>query len=136
MGFCSYHDKLTGACSTYAACRTTAAKGRTDVHAAVQVAEQGRMAEYKAAQHVKCFLGVFEATPAEQPAKLQACMDAVITTTQFEIAYHEPPQEATCDTTPVATYPCEAKWLSDRYESKDWFAQAPTVACTACVHLR
>merc|ERR1719293_108256 len=56
-------------------------------------------------------------------------------TSNLDITYHEPSSEIECVTGHVATYPCVSQWVADHYESKEWFSEAPTRACTACAEI-
>lgn len=134
--FCRYHEKLTGACSDYSSCRAGKTQKQDEVHEAVQLAEVARKAVFTAATRIQCLQDVFLlAGPVEQRHKLESCMNATTSTSELDITYHAAPPEQSCDAEPVTTHPCTGEWARDFYETKEWYAGAPTATCTPCLHL-
>jgi len=130
--FCSYRGTLIGSCSGYAECRTAEEKKYAEGENSTRTRLNGRKAELKSVEHIRCLLTVFEVSPAKQPEKLEECRGVEVSddlVASMSITYPEVPDEDPCDVSPVETYPCMDEWIDDHYKSRAWYENASTAAC-------
>jgi len=132
MAACIYHHELITTRSFYNTCRSSREAELEQVHAAVRVTEAGRKAEFTSASHIKCLLDVFDADPENKQQSYLRCSRETWSTSKFDIVYHD--SLSASDLHPDPIVPCSTEWLYDKYESKPWYAEAPTKLCIACPH--
>jgi len=129
--FCSYGLLLTTTCQDYDKCYAEKGKTYTTVIKDVKVDEASRKAEFEAAKHVICFVGVLKAKAADKKKELTACKGKTYSTAQLDMTYPTASSKATCDVSPVASKPCDASFISTHY-SAAWSTLAPVKKCTPC----
>lgn len=131
--FCAYYQEVSSKCVSYSTCRENTISARSTVHASVSLAERANKAATTSALKIQCFLGVLKSSNAtDQQSLLSGCLNSSISNPLSDIFYYDIPPALPCDTSVVATKPCDSQWEPDRYISKPWYAKAPTSNCTQC----
>merc|ERR1719210_988824 len=129
--FCSYGEKLTDTCQDYADCHSDKSAEYLDSNKQIKVAETSRKTEFVAAKMVICFVGVLKAKPAEKSKDLKACIAKNYSTSHLDMSYPDLPSAATCDSSPVASKPCDSDFVSTHYGAS-WSKKAPAATCVPC----
>jgi len=129
-GFCQYATLLETTCDTQEMCFSRDIKLMNEGDADVKVAEAARAADCEVGNKVKCYLKVFEEEDnKEKPKVLEKCKSLKFTCPD-SIHFPPAPKPTTC--TPEPHVPCDEPWLEKEYESKSWYAKAPTAPCHPC----
>jgi len=126
--FCDQQRIMANSCSRCAA----KIADQESVHAAVNITEHGRKGAVVAARRIQCYLALLGADHQQRTASLDNCSSLHPSTSDLDIVYHPAPQGPECNSSAPHATPCGEEWLAQHYQSKDWYAGAPTAACTPC----
>lgn len=131
QSFCTYASQLTTLCDGQEACRNAAIEHFNKTVTHVHETEIVRKADYRAAKHILCFFGVFDAPDADKNTVLQECKGKTYDTSNLTIIVPGIPDAMPC--TPETHQPCDPTWTQAEYGSQTWHSTAPTTDCTPCV---
>lgn len=128
--YCTFAFSKETACNNQIRCRNEKLAARNATHDAVSVSEAARKADYVTGKLIKCYFDVFEASNTDKPATLDTCAKLAVSTSQFDVVYHEVPAAAPCR--PVDFQPDDREWISREYDN----LPAAATVCTPCVQVR
>ncbi|CAE7531620.1 unnamed protein product [Symbiodinium natans] len=94
--------------------------------------EGSRKATFQAAEKVLCLVTEM-LKPVVKEADIAKCDKLMVDTSSLTLpAFRKAPPAPICDTSAVATFPCEKGFLPLYYTGQDWYDAAPTDPCTPC----
>ena len=134
--FCDYTSGLSEGCTTHSTCLSKRGREKDAVDKDVRVAENARKHQYVSAVHIICYVEVIlldNSTVKKQ--KMQQCgsLNAnASSAAHLDIVYPQAPTPSTCDLAPIASPPCSANWINQRYQAKGWFTKVQNDPCIAC----
>ncbi|CAE7190978.1 unnamed protein product [Symbiodinium sp. KB8] len=125
--FCQYRARLTETCGELEACSLRLGQRLADGadEALLEKAEVWRTRVLNAEAAAQCFLESFSSST--DPS---GCENVVANTSNLDLPF---PGLAACDTSAVATFPCQEEWMQQYYTRKPWYGPSATLAaCRAC----
>lgn len=132
MDFCLYGSSLANVCSEQEDCMATQISARNKVHEHVKVAEEALKAHYRSAVNVRCVMGVFTSEDAKKLELLNKCTSADVDRSFLNVTYHNIPEAAACDLSPISSKPCDDEWVRQELADQSWSAEAPAHPCVSC----
>ncbi|CAE7568037.1 GPA3 [Symbiodinium natans] len=129
--FCEYRQQLTDSCLAMDTCYRNVNETFHELLVTIATSGSRREASFIAATKVICYIQVLK-TNLTQPA-VQACQDLVVDTSGIDVDIPVPATKQTCDTSPVADYPCNASWQQEEYFDKSWYTGTPQIEPDTCI---
>ncbi|CAE7255705.1 unnamed protein product [Symbiodinium natans] len=129
--FCEYRQQLSDSCIAVDSCHENANATWHELLVSIAASDVRRESSFIAATKVICYIQVLQSN-LTQPA-VQECQDLTADTSVINVNIPTPAGIATCDASPVATFPCEAAWLDMEYFNKSWYTQQPQILPDTCI---
>ena len=104
--FCEYRQQLSDSCIAVDSCHENANATWHELLVSIAASDVRRESSFIAATKVICYIQVLQSN-LTQPA-VQECQDLTADTSVINVNIPTPAGIATCDASPVATFPCEA----------------------------
>eukprot|EP00413_Alexandrium_margalefii_P012761 CAMPEP_0204532908 /NCGR_PEP_ID=MMETSP0661-20131031/11983_1 /ASSEMBLY_ACC=CAM_ASM_000606 /TAXON_ID=109239 /ORGANISM="Alexandrium margalefi, Strain AMGDE01CS-322" /LENGTH=623 /DNA_ID=CAMNT_0051539197 /DNA_START=74 /DNA_END=1945 /DNA_ORIENTATION=- len=129
--YCFYRAKLRSTCSAYAGCHRDRSAKYTATTQRVQQNEATLKGFYKSGVVVVCHLQVLLAEAGGKSHDDCASLAAGVDAGSLDISYPAAPGQSTCETSDVASTPCDANWISTELTS--WMpGNTAPAACASC----
>ena len=127
---CEYMQQLTDSCAAMDSCVKNVNTTGHPLLASIEASNIQREESFIAATKVICYIQVLRSNLTAP--SVQSCQNLVVNTFGVAVTIPTPASPDICDTSPVATFPCELAWEGAEYFNKTWYTEQPRITPDTC----
>jgi hypothetical protein len=115
--FCLFRVEMHTTCAEYVGCYANAQEEFSELVASTGAAEETRQLEWTAIQKIKCYIAVLVSDDTTDDRKVELDKCEQLEPDASALKLEDPPldEQETCNLSPVANFPCSAKFVSEHY---------------------